>query len=207
MHAETHEALKYLYGQTTIMMGETMRTLLIAEAIPLKEGKMEGVVLGEFIRMFKPCFEDDFYFECKSDFLDYVDKYVTNVKRNKEYDRYKFVHFSGHGRYYKRKGAIFSFPKGDLRFDELPSGCFRNMVVTFSACELGNKDAMKCFAERTKAKCVIAPINSPRFEDAALFFVNFYYNIICRKEEPLVAFYNVKNMLNINADFRSYLTH
>lgn len=195
-----------MYGQTTAYEGDTMRSLLIAEAIPLKEGKMEGVVLGEFIRMFKPSFADDLYFECKSDFLDYVDKYVTNVKRNKRFGNYKFVHMSGHGRYYKRKGAVFSFPKGDLRLDELPQDCFKNMVVTFSACELGNGSAMKYFAERTKAKCVIAPLNSPRFEDAALWFLNFYYAVMCKKKEPLVAYRMVNSMLGIGADFRIYLT-
>ena len=184
--------------------GETMRSLLIAEAVPLKEKKMESVVLGEFIRMFKPSFAEDLYFECKSDFLDYMDKYVTNAKRNKRYGRYKFVHLSGHGQYYKRTGAVLSFPKGILKFDELPSECFKNMTVTFSACELGNKDAMRCFAERTKAKCVIAPANSPRFEDAALWFVNFYYLVMCKRLNPYESYRTVKSMLRLKADFRIY---
>lgn len=181
-----------------------MRSLLIAEAISLKEGKIEGVVLGEFIGMFKPDYNDDLYFECKSDFLDYVDKYVTNVKRNKQYGRYKFVHLSGHGRYYKRTGAVLSFPKGSLRFDELPSGCFKNMTVTFSACELGIEEAMRDFAERTNAKCVIAPINSPRFEDAALWFVNYYYLVMRKKLDPSEAYRTVRSMLRLKADFRIY---
>lgn len=183
-----------------------MRTLLIAEAVPLKEKKMESVVLGEFIRMFIENFKGDYFFECKSDFLDYVDRYVINPKRNKRYGRYKFIHFSGHGRYYKRKGATFSFPKGDLNFDELPLGCFENMTVTFSACELGDENAMKHFVERTKARCVIAPSNSPYFEDAALWYVNFYYLILKQRRTPHEAYRIVKSMLDIKADFKIFTT-
>lgn len=181
-----------------------MRTLLIAEAVPLRERKMEGVVLGEFIRMFKENFNEDYFFECKSHFLDYLDKYVINPQYNKLYGRYKFIHFSGHGRYYKRKGAIFSFPKGDLKFDELPQDCFKGMVVTFSACELGNRAAMKHFIGRTKAKCVIAPSNSPYFEDSALWFVNFYYRILKQRLTPHEGYQIIKSMLDIKADFQIY---
>jgi hypothetical protein len=39
---------------------------------------MESIVMGEFIRLFREDFRDDYYFECKSDFLDYLDRYVVN---------------------------------------------------------------------------------------------------------------------------------
>lgn len=181
-----------------------MRTLLIAEAVPLRERKLEVVVLGEFIRMCDEGFKDDYFFECKKDFLDYLDRYVVDPHYNKKYGRYKYVHFSGHGCYYKSKGAKFSFPKGDLAFDELPKDCFSGMVVTFSACDLGKKVAMEQFAERTKSKYVIAPFNSPRFEDAALWYVNFYYLIFRKKFRPLQAYDMVNSMFDIEADFKIY---
>jgi len=116
-----------------------MRTLLIAEAVPLKEKKMESVVLSEFVRLFMPDFKDDYFFESKSSFLDFIDRYIDNPKRNRRYGKFKFVHLSGHARYYKRKGAVFSFPKGDLNLDEFPKNCFTGISVTFSACDLGKK--------------------------------------------------------------------
>lgn len=181
-----------------------MRTLLIAEAVPLKEKKLEVVVLGEFIRMCVEDFKDDYFFECKSDFLDYLNKYVINPQYSKKYGRYKYVHFSGHGRYYKQKGAVFSFPKGDLELNTLPMDCFRGMTVTFSACEIYNKVAMEHFVERTKAKYVIAPSNSPSFEDAALWFLNFYYLIMKKRYKVYEAYRIVKSTLDVKAYFQIY---
>jgi hypothetical protein len=181
-----------------------MRTLLIAEAIPLKERKMESIVLGEFIRLFREDFRDDYYFECKSDFLDYIDRYIVNPKYNKRHGRYKYIHLSGHGRYYKRTGALFKFPKGELKFDDLPKECFRGTLVTLSACQLGNEAAMEHFIERTKAKSVIAPQNSPRFEDAALWFVNFYYLLLKQRIEPHDAYRITNSIVNTKADFQVY---
>jgi hypothetical protein len=181
-----------------------MRSLLIAEAVPLKEGKMEVLVLGEFIRLFRENFRDDYFFECKSDFLDYLDRYVVDPKYNKRHGKYKYIHLSGHARYYKKRGAVFSFPKGNLSFDELPKNCFKGMVVTFSACDLGQKTAMEQFIERTKAKCVIAPQNSPRFEDAALWFINYYYLLLKQRLPIYDAFNTVNSMISSKADFRVF---
>jgi hypothetical protein len=180
------------------------RTLLIAEAVPLKEGKMEVLVLGEFIRLFRENFRDDYFFECKSDFLDYLERYVVNTQYNKRHGRYKYIHISAHGRYYKRRGAVLSFPKGDLTFDELPQGCFKHMLVTLSACSLGKKASMEHFIERTQARCVIAPQNSPRFEDAALWFVNFYYLLLKQRLPVYDAFGIVNSMVDTKADFQVY---
>jgi hypothetical protein len=180
------------------------RTLLIAEAIPLKERKMEAVVLGEFVRLFREDFRDDYYFDCKSDFLDYIDRYVVNPKYNKCHGRYKYIHLSGHGRYYKRTGAVFKFPKGELKFEDLPKDCFRGTLVTLSACDLGNRSAMEQLIERTKAKTVIAPSNSLRFEDGALWYVNFYYLLLKQRLPVHDAFSAVNSMVNTKADFRIY---
>jgi hypothetical protein len=180
------------------------RSLLIVEAVPLKERKMESLVIGEFIRMFREKFRDDYIFECKSGFLEYLDRYVVNPEYNKRHGKYKYIHFSGHGRYNKRRGAVFSFPKGDLNFDELPKNCFTGMTVTFSACELGKKTAMEQFIERTKAKCVIAPLNSLYFEDAALWFINYYYLLLKQKLPVHDAFDIVNSMVDTRADFQVY---
>jgi hypothetical protein len=181
-----------------------MRSLLIAEAVPLKERKMESIVLGEFIRLFRENFREDYFFKCKSDFLDYLDRYVVDPKYNKRHGKYQYIHISAHGRYYKRRGAVLSFPKGDLTFDELPQGCFNHMLVTLSVCSLGKKASMEYFVERTKARCVITPLGSPRFEDAALWFLNFYY-LLLKQRLPVHDAYDIVNsMIDTKADFQVY---
>jgi hypothetical protein len=172
-----------------------MKKLLIVEAVPQFEKKREALILGELIRMIDPSYNDDYIYPCKSAFLYDVHRYFIDHIYRERYGRFNFVHFSGHGRYYKRRGPVFHFPKGKITVDDLPDGCFKNTVLTFSACQIGAGDGLDRIIEKTKAKLVIAPDSSPYFENATLWFLNYYYLVLKQKCDPIEAFDAVNDIM------------
>jgi hypothetical protein len=172
-----------------------VKKLLIVEAVPQYEAKRESLILGELIRMFNPRYRDDYVYECKSTFMDDLHRYFIDPKYGKKYGRFNFIHFSGHGKYYKRKGPVFNFPRGSMTVDDLPERCFKNTVVTFSACQTGSGNAIDRIIEKTKAKLVIAPDSSPYFENSAIWFLNYYYLVLKLKYDPIEAFEYVNDMM------------
>jgi hypothetical protein len=172
-----------------------MKKLLIVEAVPQYEKKREALLLGELIRMFNPSYNDDYIYECKSAFLYDVHRYFVDGRYKERHGRFHYVHLNGHGRYYKRKGPVFYFPRGKMTVDDMPHGCFINTVITFSACQIGAGDGVEKIMERTKARVVIAPDSSPYFENAAIWFLNYYYLVLKQKYDPLEAFDAVNAMM------------
>jgi hypothetical protein len=81
--------------------------------------------------------------------------------------QFGYVHLSGHG--YGGEG-VFCTPNGDLRPKDFPENCFKNKLVTISACSLGNIEFMNPFMDHTCAKYVLAPNKTVDFVDAALCF-------------------------------------
>ena len=172
-----------------------MKKLLIVEAVPQFEKKREALILGELIRMINPHYNDDYIYECKSAFLYDVHRYFIDHKYKERHGRFNFVHFSGHGRYYKRSGPVFYFPKGKMTVDDLPGGCFKNTILTFSACRIAAGDGLDRIIDKTKAKAVIAPDTSPYFENAAIWFLNFYYLVLKQKYDPAEAYKAVNHIM------------
>ena len=160
--------------------------LLIIECIPKCDNKEEGLILHGFLEMTSPKHVESLRVTSKSDLLEVLSDKLRLRK-------FEYVHISGHG---DKINQVFITPKGVLRPDEFPFGCFKNKTVTLSACELGRTDFINEFIETTEARRVIAPMNEILFVDAAIWFVNFYYWSLNFEMQPKVAFNRTMNYLS-----------
>lgn len=141
------------------------RSVLIVEAIPIKEDPTEGDMLSEVLEMAS---NDYFELHCVSNKSDLLDM----LEDRQFMRRFRIVHLSGHG---DEDDANFLLPRGSIRASEFPEDCFRNRTVCLSACTLGKTSFVRPFMERTSARFVIGPRRSVYLIDATLFFLTFYY--------------------------------
>jgi len=165
-------------------------TLLILDCTPKKDKAQEGLILFEFLTL-QGSDHDEITlkeFETKQEFL----KFLSNENKISGYD---CVHISGHGSVEDHQGE-FNLPKGSVRPEEFPEDCFCTKQICLSACELGRRDFMKPFIERTQPDFVIAPQNEVPFRDGALFWVNYYDSVIYREIDPRRAFDATKKYLH-----------
>lgn len=141
------------------------RSVLIVEAIPLKEDPVEGDMLSNVLEMASYDYFELHGVSNKSDLLDMLED--RQFMR-----RFRIVHLSGHG---DEEGANFLLPRGSINASEFPQDCFRNRTVCLSACTLGKTSFVTPFMEQTSARYVIGPRRSVYLIDATLFFLTFYY--------------------------------
>ena len=165
-------------------------TLFILECTPKKDGACEGLILSEFLSLMGEETEEIAFkeFETKQEFL----KFLSNDNKVSGYD---CVHISGHGSV-EGKIAEFQLPRGSVTPDEFPEECFRYSTNFLICMWLGRAAFIKPFIERTQPDFVIAPMKEVPFRDAALFWVNYYDNIIYRGIDARRAFDSTKRYLH-----------
>jgi hypothetical protein len=159
--------------------------LFILECIPRSDDYEEGDVLFKFLQMTDPKDIAIKVFTTKTEFIRYLG-------RRRNLARFDFVHLSGHGR---GKRSVFELPQGKIRPDEFPEGCFQGKRVTLSACGLSRRDFIDPFMETTGADATIAPRRDLRFDDAAIWFLTFYYLMLRHRFTPAAAFDRVNDVL------------
>lgn len=188
-----------------------MSRVIIIECIPKKEGKNESVILKEFLGMTMP---DDIRIptrrRSRSEVVDYL-------RTKRDLDDCDYVHLSGHGKsnLHSCTGQIselckdcepkFDTPKGSLKPDEFPNGCFSEKTVTISSCCLGRRSFVDRFIDHTQAKNVIAPLHPVEFIDSTLWFSYFYYQALHLGYSPAVSYNRTENALgNLKGGFKRW---
>ena len=166
--------------------------LIILECMRKCDNVREGEILAEFLSL--PDEDDDVTvkikeFTDKSDFL----RYIRRRSNLKEFD---FVHLSGHGIVEDKETAFFEVPRGRVQPYEFPEGCFSDMAVALSACELGKVAFVDPFIEQTCPSFVLAPQRTVPFRDACLFWINFYSLALHHDLSPKTAFNKTREFLN-----------
>lgn len=159
--------------------------LFIMECIPKSDEYEEGEILFKFLEMTDPKCIAVKEFTAKNEFLRYL-------RRKRNLEGFNFVHLSGHGD--TRRGA-FELPFGWASPEEFPESCFEGKRVALSACGLSKRDFVEPFMDRTGAKAVIAPRKDVRFDDAAIWYLTYYYLMLHHRFTSLGAFERVNDML------------
>lgn len=159
--------------------------VFIMECIPKSDEYREGEVLFKFLEMTDPKDIAVKDFTTKSEFLGYL-------KRKMNLDGFNFVHLSGHG---EPKRCAFELPLGLVEPDEFPPDCFEGRRVALSACALSRREFIEPFMETTGAKAVIAPRKDVRFDDAAIWYLNYYYLMLHHRFTSMGAFDRVNDTL------------
>ena len=159
--------------------------LFIIECIPRSDEFEEGEVLYRFLEMTDPKEIAKKEFTSKTAFINYI-------RRNRNLEGFNFVHLSGHG---DSERPALPMPHGYVRPEDFPDSCFEKKFVTFSACGLSRDDFISPFMEITGAKAVIAPRKDVRFDDAAIWYLTYYYLVLHHRFTPVKAFDRVNDML------------
>ena len=136
--------------------------VLILEMIPRNEGKDEGLVLYNFLKMKMPTSVRYKVLKNKKEFIAALENIAPN---------YSLIHISSHG----RKEGYLSLPRGYIEPHEFPEGCFTNSEVAFSSCQVGRSGFTDRLNERTGLRIAIAPLNDVVYIDAAMWFLHYYY--------------------------------
>jgi len=164
-------------------------SLLILECVPKKWKAREGLALYHFLKL--PVGTDIdvklVEFRTKTEFLKFLSK-------EKNLSQFQFVHLSGHGSIHKHVG-VFELPYGDVLPQEFPKACFEGQCITLSACELGKSDFSGPFIQQTLPEFVIGPSRDVTFDDAIIFWVNFYFFVLYRDFKATTAFDKTRGFL------------
>ncbi len=159
--------------------------LFIMECIPKSDEYREGEVLFRFLEMTDPKDIAVKDFQGKTEFLRYL-------RRKRNLERFNFIHLSGHG---DPKRCAFELSFGWVYPDEFPQSCFEGKRVALSACGMSRRDFVDPFMEVTGAKAVIAPRKDIRFDDAAIWYLNYYYLMLHHRFTSMGAFDRVNDTL------------
>ncbi|MCU0859977.1 MAG: hypothetical protein MUE55_05280 [Thermoplasmata archaeon] len=159
--------------------------VFIMECIPKSDEYREGDVLFKFLEMTDPKDIAVKDFSTKSEFL-------GHLRRKRNLDGFNFIHLSGHG---DPKRCAFELPLGLVAPDEFPPKCFEGRRVALSACGLSRREFIEPFMEATGAKAVIAPRKDVRFDDAAIWYLNYYYLMLHHRFTSMGAFDRVNDTL------------
>jgi len=159
--------------------------LFIMECIPRSDEYEEGEVLFKFLEMTDPKDIAIKEFTSKTAFVNYL-------RRKRNLEGFNFFHLSGHG---DPDGPALEMPQGSVHPEDFPESCFEKKFVTFSACGLSRDDFISAFMEVTGAKAVIAPRKDVKFDDAAIWYLTYYYLMLHHRFSPMKAFDRVNNML------------
>jgi hypothetical protein len=159
--------------------------LFIMECIPRSDEYEEGEVLFRFLEMTDPKDIAIKEFMSKTAFINYLHR-----KRNLE--GFNFVHISGHG---DSDRPALEMPYGYVHPEDFPDSCFEKKFVTFSACGLSREDFISPFMEATGARAVIAPRKNVQFDDAAIWYLTYYYLMLHHRFTPAKAFDRVNDIL------------
>jgi hypothetical protein len=161
------------------------KKLLIIECIPKAEKLNESLVLSNFLRMTEPDAIQAHSIGSKFQIVRYLARKADLLK-------FDFLHISAHG---GADNESIDLPRGSLRPDEFPAGCFSRQTVTLSACGMSRTGFVNEFMETTGASHVIAPLHDVDFIDAAVWFINFYYLVLHHKYTPEGAFERTNSVL------------
>jgi len=159
--------------------------LFIMECIPKSDEYEEGEVLFKFLEMTDPKDIAVKEFTTKTEFLGYL-------RRKRNLEKFNFIHLSGHGDIKRR---AFEMPFGWIGPEEFPDSCFEGKRVALSACGLSRREFIDPFIETTGAKAVIAPRKDVRFDDAAIWYLTYYYLMLHHRFTSMGAFDRVNDTL------------
>ena len=166
-------------------MAKIRSRLYILECVPKCEHAKEGEILFNFLDLTNPKALAFREVTTKSEFLGYL-------KRKRNLLGFDFIHLSGHG---DPDENAFELPLGRVAAEEFPDSCFDGKVVTLSACALSRKKFMDPFMAVTKAKGVIAPMFDVAYDDAAIWYCNFYYLTLRHGFSPVGAVDRINRIL------------
>jgi hypothetical protein len=159
--------------------------LFIMECIPRSDEYEEGEVLFRFLEMTDPKDIAIKEFTSRTAFINYL-------RRTRSLEGFNFVHISGHG---APDWPALEMPHGYVRPEDFPDSCFEKKFVTFSACGLSRDAFISPFMEETGARAVVAPRKDVRFDDAAIWYLTYYYLMLHHRFTPSKAFDRVNDML------------
>ena len=159
--------------------------LFILECIPKSDEREEGEVLFRFLEMTDPKDIAIKEFTAKKEFLGYL-------RRKRSLQGFDFVHLSGHG---APDRCAFELPFGYVGPEEFPRSCFEGKRVALSACGMSRREFVEPFMETTGAKAVIAPRKDVQFDDATIWYLNYYYLMLHHRFTSVGAFDRVNDML------------
>ncbi len=159
--------------------------LFIMECIPRVDEYEEGEVLYRFLEMTDPKDIAMKGFSSKKQFTNYL-------RRSRNTEGFNFIHLSGHG---DADRPALEMPYGYVGPEDFPDSCFEKKYVTFSACGLSRDDFVSPFMEVTGARAVIAPRKNVQFDDAAIWYLTYYYLMLHHRFSPVRAFDRVNDML------------
>jgi hypothetical protein len=169
-------------------MKKYQKKMLIIEAIPKNNKLNEGIILKEFLKMIfadTPEVIDFKRISSKSQLINYL-------KNKHNLEEFDYVHFSAHG---SKEDYSLHLPKGMMHFSDFEDEVFSRKTVTLSSCELGFKDFAASFCYYTDARYLIAPVNQVSFDDAAVFYINFYHQALGLNHTPKKSFKTCKDYL------------
>lgn len=159
--------------------------LFILECIPKSDMYKEGEVLFGFLEMTDPKDIAIKEFTTKTGFLNYL-------RRKRNLEGFNFIHLSGHG---APDRCAFELPFGYVGPEEFPDSCFERKRVALSACGMSRRDFIEPFMETTGAKSVIAPRKDVQFDDAAIWYLSYYYLMLHHRFTSMGAFDRVNETL------------
>ncbi|MGD9962485.1 MAG: hypothetical protein AB7S97_01080 [Thermoplasmata archaeon] len=159
--------------------------LFILECIPKSDECEEGEVLFRFLEMTDPKDIAIKGFTTKKEFLGYL-------RRKRSLRGFDFVHLSGHG---APDRCAFELPFGYVGPEEFPRSCFEGKRVALSACGMSRRNFVEPFMDATRAKAVIAPRKDISYDDATIWYINYYYLMLHHKFTSVGAFDRVNDML------------
>lgn len=159
--------------------------LFILECVPKSHAREEGEVLFRFLEMTDPKDIAIKEFTAKAGFLGYL-------RRRRNLEGFDFIHLSGHG---APDRCAFELPSGYVSPEEFPDSCFEGRRVALSSCGMSRRDFIEPFMDTTGAKAVIAPRKDVGFDDAAIWYLNYYYLMLHHRFTSAGAFDRVNGTL------------
>lgn len=148
--------------------------VLLIEAIPRSEGLKEIESLFHILKMtnFPPRSKEITEKNSKEEFI----KLVATSKR-------RYVHISSHGDesgFYINGNipvTIDDFKDYNKENENVLEGAMEGRFLTISACGTISDEFLKNLHELLKFEAVISPMNVVNFDESAIFFINFYFNL------------------------------
>jgi hypothetical protein len=161
-------------------MNQSDSRLLILECTPKRDRMQEGEILKKFLELTSLDYQKSaklIRISSKKEFQEFIGK-------RRVLEQFQHVHIASHGSMEKQ---AFRLPYGFIGPHDLTNQCFKDMSLTFSACSLGRKKTAHDFICNTGARNIIAPMNEVMADDAALWYLNYYYLVLGRGHSPKTA--------------------
>ncbi len=158
------------------MVKKYNKGVLLIETIPKSEKLKETESLFHLLNMtnFPPKLKEIKVNKNKEEFIELF-------TRNKSKRRY--IHISSHG---NENGFFINgnipvivddFKDYNKKNGDILDGAMEGRFLTISACGSISNEFLKNLHELLKFEAVISPMNEVSFDESAIFFINFYFNL------------------------------